>query len=149
MGPRARMAIAGFAALAPLASHAAAQVPDPYARDLARKLAHAEVVLSQNDYARAAGPFAGGLVEELAQRRSVMLRAGQDYRIVAVCDERCHDLDLRLYDPSGRIVAQDALEDDVPVVHVQPSVTGQYTIEAAMIRCEGSPCWYAINIYSR
>lgn len=149
MGPRARKAIAGLAPLVLLAGPAAAQVPDPYARDLARKLAHAEVVLSENGYARAAGPFAGGLEQEHAQRRSIMLRAGQDYRIVGVCDERCHDLDMRLYDPHGRIVAQDVLEDDVPVIHVQPGFTGQHTIEAAMVRCEGSPCWYALNVYSR
>lgn len=149
MGPRTKKAIAGLAPLVLLAGPAAAQVPDPYARDLARKLAHAEVVLTGNGYARAAGPFAGGLVEETAQRRSIMLRAGQDYRIVGVCDERCRDLDLRLYDPNGQIVGQDVLEDDVSVIHVQPGFTGQYTIDAAMIRCEGSPCWYAINVYSR
>ncbi len=148
MGPWTRKAMAGLAALVLLASPAAAQVPDPYARELARKLAHAEVVLTENGYARAAGPFAGGLEQGRAQRRSIMLRTGQDYRIVGVCDDRCRDLDMRLYDPSGQASAQDVLEDSVPAIHVQPAITGHYTIEVAMIRCSGSPCWYAFNVYS-
>jgi hypothetical protein len=149
MGPWAKKAMAGLAALLLLASPAAAQVPDPYARELARKLSHAEVVLTENGYARAAGPFAGGLDQGRAQRRSIMLRAGQDYRIVGVCDERCRDLDMRLYDPNGQVIAQDVLADDVPVIHIRPGFTGQHTIEVAMTRCSGSPCWYAFNVYSR
>lgn len=149
MGPRARKAIAGLAALVLLASPASAQVPDPHARDLARKLAHAEVVLSENGYARAAGPFAGGLEQTQAHRRSIMLRQGQEYRIVGVCDERCPDLDMRLYDPNGQLIAQDVLVDDVPVIHVRPGFTGAHAIEVAMVRCSSAPCWYAFNVYSR
>jgi hypothetical protein len=124
-------------------------VPDPFARDLARKLAHAEVVLSENGYARAAGPFAGSLVQPRGQSRSITLRAGQDYRIVAVCDERCQDLDLRLVDPNGQTIGEDVLPDSVPVIHVQPRVTGQHTIEVVMQRCTAASCWYALNVYSR
>ena len=41
------------------------------------------------------------------------------------------------------------LDDAVPVIHVQPRVTGLYTIEVAMERCGGAPCWYAVNVYTR
>ena len=149
MGPWARKAMAGLAALVLLASPAAAQVPDPYARELARKLAHAEVALNEAVYARAAGPFAGGLDQAQAVRRTIMLRAGQDYRIVGVCDDRCTDLDLRLSDPRGQVIAQDAFADGVWTFHVQPAFTGDHVIEVAMVRCSGSPCWYAFNVYSR
>lgn len=148
MGPWARKAMAGLAALALLATPVAAQVPDPYARELARKLAHAEVALTESGYARAAGPFAGGLDQGGAQRRSIMLRAGQPYRIVGVCEDRC-DLDMRLYDPRGQVIAQDAPQDGVWMIQVQPGFTGDHAIEATITRCTGAPCWYALNVYAR
>src|SRR5262245_23460074 len=112
-----KKAMAGLAALAVLSGTAAAQVPDPFARELAQRLATAETPLTENGYARAAGPFAGGLPEARARRFTVMLRAGQDYRIVGVCDRRCGDLDLRLFAPSNQLIAQDVLNDAVPVIH--------------------------------
>jgi len=138
-----------LAALTLLTAPAAAQVPDPFARELAQRLSQAETLLTENGYARAAGPFAGGIGERQGRSFTVMLRAGQDYRIVGVCESRCRDLDMRLLGPGGGLVAQDVLDDAVPIIHVQPRVTGQYTIEAIMARCGANPCWFAFNVYSR
>lgn len=142
-------AAAGLAALAVMAGTAAAQVPDPFARELAQRLARAEVVLTESAYARAAGPFAGGLREGQVQRFAVTLRAGQDYRIVGVCEQRCGDFDLRLFAPNGQLIAQDVLADAVPVIHVRPPMTGRYEIEAVMAQCRAQPCWFAFNVYAR
>lgn len=145
-----KKALAGLAALALIAgATASAQVPDPYARELAQKLARAEILLGERGYARGAGPFAGGLGPRQSQRFTLMLRAGQDYRIVGVCDDRCDDLDLRLRDPNGEVVGQDVLEDSVPVIHARPQITGQYAVEVAMLRCRVETCWYAVNVYAR
>lgn len=144
-----KKAAAGLAALAFLTGTAAAQVPDPYARELAQRLTRAETLLTENGYARAAGPFAGGLPEARARRFTVMLRAGQDYRIVGVCDHRCGNLDLRLFADNNQLVAQDVLRDAVPVIHVRPVATGNYDIEAVMAHCNEAPCWFAFNVYSR
>lgn len=144
-----KRAAAGLAALAFLTGTAAAQVPDPFARELAQRLARAESLLTENGYARAAGPFAGGLPEQRARRFTVMLRAGQDYRIVGVCDHRCGDLDLRLFAANNQLIAQDVLNDAVPVLHVRPVATGNYDIEAVMAHCNDAPCWFAFNVYSR
>ena len=132
-----KSAAAATAALLVLAVPAAAQVPDPFARELAQRLSQAEALLSERGYARAAGPFAGGLGERQGRRYPMTLRAGQDYRIVGVCESRCGDFDLRLLAPNGALVAQDVLEDNVPIIHVRPRITGS------------SPCWYAFNVYSR
>jgi hypothetical protein len=78
-----------------------------------------------------------------------MLRAGQDYRIVGVCDHRCSDLDLRVFAASGQLIAQDVLDDAIPVIHVRPIATGNYDIEAVMAQCGDAPCWFAFNVYSR
>ncbi|MBY0566318.1 MAG: hypothetical protein K2P70_03345 [Hyphomonadaceae bacterium] len=144
-----KRAFAAFAALALLAGPAAAQVPDPFARELAQKLSQGEALLRENGYQRAAGPFAGGLNQGGARRHTIMLRVGQDYRILGVCDERCRDVDLRLFINGDQLVAQDVLTDAVPIVHVRPAVTGNYEVEAVMARCNGAPCWYAFNVYSR
>jgi hypothetical protein len=140
---------AALAVLALSALPAAAQVPDPFARELAQKLTRGEELLVANGYMRAAGPFAGGLRSSQARRNTITLRAGQDYRILGVCDERCRDFDLRLFGPAGQLVAQDITNDAVPIIHVRPLVTGPYEVEAMMIRCTGAPCWYAYNVYSR
>lgn len=144
-----KRAMAAIAALALPAAPAAAQVPDPYARELAQKLARAQTVVSDMGYQRAAGPFAGGLASSRDARFQVMLRAGIDYRVVGVCDSRCADLDMRLYDANDGRIAEDVLEDAVPVIHIRPVFTGQYTIEVTMIRCASEPCWFAFNVYSR
>lgn len=144
-----KMALAALAALALAAGPAAAQAPDPYARELAQRLSQAETVLAESGYARAAGPFAGGAGNREGRRFSVMLRAGQDYRIVGVCESRCRDFDLRVFDPDGQLVGQDVLEDDVPVVYVRPRATGRHTIDVEMVRCMSAPCWFAFNVYSR
>lgn len=132
-----------------LGAPAAAQVPDPYARELASQLAQAETILSDNGFSRAAGPFAGGLGQRLNRRFQVTMRAGQDYRVLGVCDSRCRDLDLRLYDMNGALVSQDVLTDDVPVLQVRPRTTGVHTIEVAMFHCAATPCYFAFNVYSR
>lgn len=144
-----KIAAAVLAGLVLLAGPSAAQVPDPFARELAQKLAHAEFLLADSGYARAAGPFSGGLREREGGRFMVMLRAGQDYRIVGVCDNRCRDLDLRVRDPNDREIAHDRLDDSVPVVHIRPAVTGRHAIEVEMHRCGGAQCWFAFNVYSR
>lgn len=144
-----KMAFAALAALTLAAAPAAAQVPDPYARELAQRLSRSETLLVENGYARAAGPFAGGLANGEGRRFSVMMRAGQDYRVVGVCESRCRDFNMRLFDVDGRLIVQDVLADNVPVVHVRPRMTGRYTIEVDMVRCTSAPCWFAFNVYSR
>lgn len=149
MGSWAKRAAAALAVFALTAAPATAQVPDAFARELAGKLARAEGLLTQNGYARAAGPFPGALADGQSRRQTLMLRAGQDYRVVGVCDERCGDFNIQVFDPNDRLVARDVLADAVPVVHVVPNVTGQFTIEPMMARCGAEQCWYAFNVYSR
>lgn len=149
MGSWAKRAAVALGLLALTALPAAAQVPDVFARELAGKLARAESLLTENGYARAAGPFPGALSDNQSRRQTVMLRAGQDYRIVGVCDSNCGDFDIRVFDANNRLIAQDVLQDNVPVVHVVPNATGQYSIEPTMARCAVQQCWYAFNVYSR
>ncbi|MEQ1709059.1 MAG: hypothetical protein ABL864_12095 [Terricaulis sp.] len=149
MGVWAKLAAAAALAALVLAAPASAQVPDPFARELAQKLSYAEQILGEDGYSRAAGPFAGGLAQGAARRFPLTLRAGQDYRIVGVCDQNCGDVALRLYDPDDALIARDVPEGGVPVMHVRPAFTGSHMVEVATPRCGGAQCWYAVNVYSR
>ncbi|HVY84370.1 MAG TPA: hypothetical protein VG943_04500 [Caulobacterales bacterium] len=144
-----RIMVAAAAGLLVLLGVASAQVPDPFARQLAQQLAHVEQLVRDQGYSRAAGPFAGGLVQRQSRRFPVTLRAGTDYRFVGVCDSNCHDLDLRLYDSNNQLIAEDTMTDDVPVLHVVPRATGVHSMEVSMYRCAGANCYYAVNVYSR
>jgi hypothetical protein len=145
-----RTLAAAFAALAlSIGAAASAQVPDPFARELAQRLTRAETAVTNDGFMLAAGPFAGALPQRMARQININLRAGQEYRFVGVCDARCTDIDLRVLDPSGQVVAEDSADDDTPIVHVRATVTGAHRVEVAMYNCAADQCWYAFNVYSR
>lgn len=144
-----RTALAAAAALACLAAPAAAQVPREYAAQLAQQLARAEAAFRQIGFARAAGPFAGALAPGAVRALPVTLRAGQNYRILGVCDADCTDLDLRLLDGARNVTAIDAAPDDTPLLDATPRATGSFTIEVNMQQCDAALCYYAINVYTR
>lgn len=144
-----RASIAAAALAIAASAPASAQVPDPFARQLAQQLALVDQFQSQHGYSRAAGPFAGGLAQAEARRFPVTLRAGQPYRVVGVCDARCRDIDLRLFDPNGALIVQDQAPDRTPIVELSPSSTGAYTIALSMAQCSDAPCYFAFNVYSR
>jgi hypothetical protein len=148
IGSITKRIVAAFALLAILGAPAAAQVPSPFARELARQLAQGEQVLAQHGYSRAAGPFAGGLEQRAQRRFPVTLRAGQDYRVLGVCDSRCGDLDMRLLDMNDAVIAVDNMTDDVPVLQIRPRATGVHTIEVTMYQCAATPCYFAFNVYA-
>ena len=132
-----------------LGQPAAAQVPDPFARQLAQQLARSETILGERGYQRVAGPFAGGMPARLNRRFQLTLRAGQSYEIIGVCDARCRNLDMRVFDANDALVGEDVLTDDVPVVNIRPRFTGLYTVEVTMPQCAASPCFFAFNVYAR
>lgn len=140
-------AVLALGALA-LGATATAQVPDPFARELAQKLTQAELSLAESGYMRAAGPFPGGFSARETRSFPLSLRAGQDYSIVAVCDGRCV-LDLRLIDPNGVPLARGAGGEGGWAMRVRPRLTGSHTVEVEAVRCAAAQCWYAVNVYAR
>lgn len=128
---------------------AQAQVPDPFARELAQKLAFAEAALAEQDYMRAAGPFAGGLAQNASRQITLTLRAGQDYRIVGVCEQTCGAPSLRLIDPNQRQIARGMPESGASVMHVRVAFMGAYNVDVQLPRCAAAQCWYAVNVYAR
>ena len=90
--------------------------------------------------------------EVKAQDRSLWLYNGQSSSVEGYflqgeyiygdCDQDCFDLDLFLYDVSGKLVYQDTATDSAPVV-VAP-YEGSFFVEVSMPNCshvEGCEVW--------
>ena len=45
------------------------------------------------------------------------------------------------------IRSEDVLEDDFPVLEVEPTLDGTYTVEVAMITCSAEPCYWGVQAY--
>lgn len=147
MGSWVQKAAAALIALTLVAAPAAtAQDLRDY---LQQQLDNREPNVAEDGYARAAGPLAGRLASSRADAMPMTFRSGQQIRIVAVCDQACEDLDMRVLDPGGRIIASDVAGNNHPTIDIRPVITGQYTIEVGMIRCEAQSCRYAVTIYTR
>jgi hypothetical protein len=79
---------------------------------------------------------------------TVPLDAGTSYKIIGVCDEDCSDLDLTLFSGSTKL-EEDVLDDDVPILSVKPTASGNFRISVVMAACSSSPCRYGIAIYAQ
>jgi hypothetical protein len=122
---------------------------DQWAGQVARLLNQASSIATNQGMRRTHDTYIGSLRTGGTSNHSVQLNGGTSYSLIGVCDNDCSDLDLRLFDPSGREVASDVLTDDTPVVNVTPRRTGTYTVRAVMTSCSSQPCRYGIGVYGR
>lgn len=77
------------------------------------------------------------------------LYSGTAYKISAVCDEDCNDLDIRLYDQNGNLIDSDTDNDSMPVVEVSPKWTGRFKLRVTMCDCDVEPCKIGIGIFGQ
>jgi hypothetical protein len=143
-----RIAAAALA-LCLLSAPAGAQVPDPFARQLAGRLEHAERQFRESGFTKLAGPIAGALGEGGAARFPFTLRAGRPYVVVGVCEQRCADLDLSLADPGQQVVSQDAIGDAAPFLGIVPARTETFTLTVVMTRCAAPACYFAFTVHGK
>lgn len=148
MGHLLQKAAAALIALALVAGPTASAQPD--LRDyLTRQLDNQEPDNAERGFAHAVGPLSGTLASNRAAQLPLTLRAGQEIRVVGVCDPACTDLDLRILDPRGDIIALDTRDNARPVVDVRAEMFGRHTIEVGMLDCAAPRCRYAVNVYTR
>ncbi len=135
-------------ALALVAAPPASAQPD--LRDyLTRQLDNQEPDNADRGFAHAVGPLSGMLSSASTAQLPLTLRAGQAIRIVGVCDQACVDLDLRVVNPRGEVLALDTGGDARPVVDLRAEMFGQHTIEVGMVDCRAPRCRFAVNVYTR
>ncbi len=113
------------------------------------QLQQAQQVFAQQGFQQVGQPVTGGMAQGETGSFPITLNVGYDYRVVGVCDRDCSDLDLTLYDQNQTIISQDTSTDDHPVVAVQPSWTGPFTVTALMYNCTVAPCYYALVLYGK
>ncbi len=89
--------------------------------------------------------YCGSMGEGDSQFHDLDLYGGVAYKIFAVCDGDCPDLDLKLYDAKGNPVAEDTLDDYTPIVDVSPDAMARYRAKVIMYDCESEPCYYALR----
>ncbi|WP_022803191.1 hypothetical protein [Deinococcus ficus] len=96
-------------------------------------------------YEEAYNDVSGNLRE--GQTASWTFRAfgGERYLNFAVCDEDCGDLDLYLYDQSGRLVAKDTDMDYTPFVAWNIPFTQTMKVVVKMEDCGYNPCEYRLG----
>jgi hypothetical protein len=122
----------------------------PSLRDyLTQQLDNQEPDNAESGYAQAVGPLAGALASSRIAQLPLTLRAGQQIRIVGVCDQDCRDLDLRVLDPRGQVVGIDTRGNARPVIDMRAEIYGQHTIEVGMVDCRAPRCRFAVNVYTR
>ncbi len=113
------------------------------------QLQQAQGAFAQQGFQQIDQPFSGSLAQGQTWNVPASLFAGVDYRILAVCDRDCADLDLVLYDPNGAVVSQDASANSQPVVSAAPGYNGTFTVQVQMYNCSVAPCYYAVALYGR
>ena len=96
-----------------------------------------------------AGPFFGALEESAKESYTLTVSRGGEYLLIGVCDNDCSDLDLRIYNQLGELLVEDTLEDDAPVVELNPTMTGRVRVEVEMYACSSEPCYFAVEAYSK
>lgn len=134
------LAVAGVLQSAP----AAAQ------RDVVDTQLDSAIVLMRSEgFAPATDPWFGWLNQGGAKDLSVQLTGGTSYFVIGVCDNGCSDLDLILNDAGGTEVQADRAADDVPMLMLEGSQGGAYTIRVSMATCGQSTCRWGVRLFSR
>lgn len=117
--------------------------------ELDQQLAQVTGFMQQEGFQLVGTPFVSSLQPGTSQDVPVTLHTGYEYRIVAVCDNDCSDIDLRLFDENSNEVATDVAMDDQPVVQVAPRWTGAFSARVFMASCAVAPCYYSAQLYGR
>ena len=122
---------------------------DQFERQVRTQLDAAAQRLGKNGYELTHNVFTGELRETQHEDVTVELDRGKTYIIVAVCDNDCKDVDLRLLNRGGREIDNDVEADDYPTVAVQPERDDRYTVRTIMATCNSQPCRYGFGAFSR
>ena len=134
---------AAFLVVAAGATAAAAQ--DEWTRQIDDQFERFEPSVRERGLQPRGGRRYGRLDDDASERIEVAANAPTLF--VALCDNDCTNLDLVLVDAGGAVVDSDVLDDDYPMVSVDPA--GTYRLEVRMTVCSASPCRYGVQAYSR
>lgn len=93
--------------------------------------------------------YDGSLNHDASESLTLPLRAGRQYAVLAVCDNDCTDIDLRLYSGSDKEISVDIEDDDTPIVTIAPDQDGKFRLKITMAKCSTSPCFYGVGLFAK
>ncbi len=92
-------------------------------------------------------------IRDLAMDKAVIwpinLRRGVTYRVMAVCDNHCTDVDMDLYDQTGAFVGTDVSTTDKPYVEITPDADGVAYARIWLAVCEADACTIGGRVYRK
>jgi hypothetical protein len=122
---------------------------EEYQRQVMAQLANVQQALNGQGFQMVGQPTTGALRTSAEQDIPVDLYVGYEYRIAAVCDNDCTDIDLTLFDGMGQVISQDNAVDAHPIVPVYVTGSGRFSVKVAMYTCTNQPCYYAAALFGR
>ncbi|WP_213979913.1 hypothetical protein [Sphingomonas sp. dw_22] len=133
----------GLAALIAAAVPVAASGADDIIGQLFDK---ASEIYSNKGYTATGWERRGSLEQGKEQVFQLALNGASEYQIIGVCDGDCENLDIHLYDASGKLVDKDDQTDDFPIVGVDAS--GNYVARVTMEKCGGT-CAFGVKTFQK
>ena len=117
---------------------------DVYSRYVLRRLRVAEGRLRLEEPTHE--PWTGVMGAGTAARTMVEIEPGVRHTLVAVCDQDCSAVTLRVMDPRGTVIAVSEANTQA-AVHLPPAVAGWWTLEVSVRACTADTCRFAVGIY--
>ncbi len=140
--------LAALLVAALLAAPAPARAQSRWREQVNAQIDQASKILRERGFEKT-DTYDGSLNNEASESLILPLRAGRQYAVLAVCDNDCSDIDLRLYTSSDKEVDSDIEDDDNPVVVVAPDGDGKYRLKITMAKCSTSPCFYGVGLFAK
>ena len=91
----------------------------------------------------------GGLDEGEEIGFALRLTPGAVYRIVAVCDRDCSDMDMWAEGGPDEILGEDFDPRSIAMLLIQAPASGAVTLHASVAACSAEPCAYGYRVYEQ
>ena len=131
-----------------LAAPASARAQSRWREQVNAQIEQASKILRERGFSKT-DTYDGSLNNDASESLTLSLRAGVQYAVLAVCDNDCTDLDLRIYGTNDKEIDSDILDDDKPVVNVSPDSDAKYRLKIIMAKCSTSPCFYGVGLFAK
>ncbi len=80
---------------------------------------------------------------------TVNVERNKRYVLLALCDDSCPAMNLKVYDDLGKIILNHRERDSRPTIYFTPQRTGVYRFKTTVVTCKKEPCRAALSIYER
>ena len=122
---------------------------DRYTEQVKDQLALLKLKAINDGWMETHNPSMGTLRHNELINDTLTLKGGINYLLLSVCDNDCKDLDIKLYDEDGALVAEDLSDDSLPIVNYKPQFSAKYRLKVEMVKCDNNPCSYGIEVLGK